>query len=362
MPPKILVINPGSTSTKVAFFCEETICFDAEVRHPRESIDRFSTVMEQKDFRSTAVMGLIKEELDKGLPDMVVGRGGLLHAIPGGPYSINDEMISDLTSGRYGVHPCNLGAIIARDLAEKWGVPSMIMDSVVTDEMDPVAKITGLPEIKRRSVFHALSQRGVARSISAKLKIKYEESKFIVAHMGGGISIGAHRDGKVVDVINALDGEGPFSPERSGALPVLPVLELVESGKYSFAEMRKTITSRCGVLGLLKTNDMREVEKRMDNGDHEAKLGFEALVYNISKHICSFIPALMKNDSQKRPVNAVILTGGVAKSQRLVDSVAEIVDFIAPVQVVTGLEEMEVMGRGGLAVIKGELTPQIYKS
>lgn len=362
MPPRILVINPGSTSTKVAIFCDEKLCFDAEVRHPRESIDKFSTVLEQKEFRSAAVMDLISDELTVAGPDMVVGRGGLLHPIPGGPYSINDDMIADLSSAKYGAHPCNLGALIARDLAEKWGVPSMIMDPVVTDEMDPVAKVTGLPEISRRSVFHALSQRGVARSIARKLGVDYERSKFIVTHMGGGISVGAHRGGKVVDVINALDGEGPFSPERSGTLPILPVLDLVESGRYSFAEMRKTITSGCGLLALLGTNDLREVEARIDDGDEKAKQVFDALVYNISKHICSFIPALMKGDAERISVDGIILTGGLARSSRLVSAVGEIVDFIAPVHVVTGLEEMEVMGRGGLAVLRGELKAQIYQA
>ncbi|WP_432738492.1 butyrate kinase [Maridesulfovibrio sp. FT414] len=360
MPDKILVINPGSTSTKVAIFCDEKICFDAEVRHPRSEIDKYSSVMEQLDFRSASVMDLIKNELADDIPGIVVGRGGLLKPIPGGPYSINDDMIADLKSARYGAHPCNLGAMIARTLADKWGIPCMIMDPVVTDEMDPVAKLTGLPEIRRRSVFHALSQRGVARSVAEKMGIVYEESKFIVCHMGGGISIGAHRYGRVVDVINALDGEGPFSPERSGTLPVLPVLQLVESGKYSFAEIRKTITSGCGLLALTGTNDLREIEARIAAGAPETELIFEALIYNIGKHICSFIPALMRKDKTNKSVSAVILTGGLARSTKLVAAVEELVNFIAPVIPVTGLEEMEVMGRGGLAVLRGELIPQTY--
>ncbi|WP_419781408.1 butyrate kinase [Maridesulfovibrio sp.] len=362
MGSRILVINPGSTSTKVAVFNDEKVCFDAEVSHPRESIDKFSNVLEQKEFRSTAIMELIKDEVAKGTPDMVVGRGGLLKPIPGGPYSINDAMLSDLESERYGAHPCNLGAMIARELAEKWGVPSMIMDPVVTDEMEPLTKITGLPEIKRRSVFHALSQRGAARSVAAKMGLVYEDSKFIVTHMGGGISIGAHRFGKIVDVVNGLDGEGPFTPERSGTLPVLPVIELLESGKYTFAELKKAVTSGCGLLGLTGTNDLRRIEPRMDEGDDETKLIFDALIYNIAKHICSHIPALMRGDAARKPVDAVILTGGMARSKRLVAEVEELVGFIAPVQVVTGLEEMEVMGRGGLAVLRGEMQPQEYKA
>ncbi|HAS89288.1 MAG TPA: butyrate kinase [Desulfovibrio sp.] len=362
MGSRILVINPGSTSTKVAIFNDEKVCFDAEVSHPRENIDKFSTVMEQKEFRSAAVMELIEEKLANGTPDMVVGRGGLLKPIPGGPYSINEAMLSDLKDERYGSHPCNLGAMIARELAEKWSVPSMIMDPVVTDEMEPLTKITGLPEIKRRSVFHALSQRGAARSISAKLGIVYEESKFIVCHMGGGCSIGAHRNGRIVDVINGLDGEGPFTPERSGTLPILPVIELLESGKYTFAELKKVVTSGCGLLGLTGTNDLRKLEPRMDAGDKEARFIFEALIYNIAKHICSYIPALMRGDARKKPVDAVILTGGLARSKRLVAELTDLVSFIAPVQVVTGLEEMEVMGRGGLAVLRGEMQLQEYKS
>ncbi|WP_415719087.1 butyrate kinase [Maridesulfovibrio sp.] len=362
MGSRILVINPGSTSTKVAIFNDETVCFDAEVSHPRESIDRFSDVLGQKEFRSAAVMDLIKDEVAKGTPDMVVGRGGLLRPIPGGPYSINDAMLSDLENERYGSHPCNLGAMIARELAEQWAVPSMIMDPVVTDEMEPMTKITGLPEIKRRSVFHALSQRGVARSVAAKMGLVYEDSKFIVAHMGGGTSIGAHREGKIVDVINGLDGEGPFTPERSGALPVLSVIELLESGKYTFAELKKVVTSGCGLLGLTGTNDLRVIESRIEEGDEHAKLVFEALVYNIAKYLCSYLPALMRGDAEKKSVDAIILTGGLARSKRLVSGVEELVDYIAPVQVVTGLEEMEVMARGGLAVLRGEMVPQIYNS
>lgn len=362
MGSRIFVINPGSTSTKVAIFNDEKVCFDAEVSHPRENIDEFSTVLEQKEFRSAAVMELIEDELANGTPDMVVGRGGLLKPIPGGPYSINDAMLSDLENERYGSHPCNLGAMIARELAAEWSVPSMIMDPVVTDEMEPLTKITGLPEIKRRSVFHALSQRGAARSVSANLGLVYEDSKFIVCHMGGGCSIGAHRDGKIVDVINGLDGEGPFTPERSGTLPVLPVIELLESGKYTFAELKKIVTSGCGLLGLTGTNDLRKIEPRIDAGDEDARLIFEALIYNIAKHICSYIPALMRGDAQKKPVDAVILTGGLARSARLVADLEALVSFIAPVQVVTGLEEMEVMGRGGLAVLRGEMQMQEYKA
>ncbi|WP_031481556.1 butyrate kinase [Maridesulfovibrio frigidus] len=359
---KVLVINPGSTSTSVALFCDEAVSLSAEVRHPRETIDQFSSVLEQKEFRTEQVLSLIKDSLKNGLPDIVVGRGGLLRAIPGGPYSINDEMIADLESGKYGVHPCNLGAMIARELAEKWSVPSMIMDPVVTDEMDPVAKVTGFSEIKRRSVFHALSQRGVARSVAAKLGVEYEKGKFIVAHIGGGASIGAHRDGRIVDVVNALDGEGPFSPERSGCLPVLPVLDLIQSGKFSFDELRKKVTSGSGIIGLLGTNDLREVEKRIEDGDKDAALVFDALAYNISKHICSFVPALMKGDSDKKAVNAVIITGGVANSKKLTCAVEEMVGMIGPVYVLTGLEEMEVMGMGGLSVLRGELIPADYSN
>ncbi|WP_319763028.1 butyrate kinase [Maridesulfovibrio sp.] len=362
MGSRILVINPGSTSTKVAIFNDEKLCFDAEANHPREIIDKFSNAMEQKEFRSAAIMELIRDELQQGTPDMVVGRGGLLRPIPGGPYTITDEMISDLENERYGSHSCNLGAIIARELAEKWSVPSIIMDPPVTDEIEPRAKITGLPEITRRSVFHALSQRGAARSVAAKMGLDYEKSRFLVAHMGGGISIGAHREGKIVDVLNGLDGEGPFTPERSGTLPLVPLIELVESGKYSCAELKKTITSGCGLLGLTGTNDLRLIEPRIDAGDEKAKLVFDGLVYNIAKHICSYIPALISEETRKAPADAVILTGGLARSKRLVTGIEKLVGFIAPVHVITGLEEMEVMGRGGLAVLRGEMRPQDYRA
>lgn len=359
MEYKILVINPGSTSTKVAIFKGNELCFDAEAQHPREVVDKYSTVIEQKCFRTAQIYSLIEDSLKEGQPDIVVGRGGLLRPIPGGAYLVNDEMITDLESAKYGSHPCNLGAIIARDLAAKWSVPAMVMDPVVTDEMEPVAKVTGFPEITRRSVFHALSQRGVARTVAAKLGIEYEKGKFIVAHIGGGVSIGAHRYGLVVDVINALDGEGPFTPERSGSLPLIPLLDLLNSGKFSYDELRKKITSGSGVFGLLGTNDLREVKKRIDAGDEKAKLVFDGLTYNLSKYISSFVPALMKDDVNN-PVNAIILTGGGARSQRLVNAVQGMTGSIAEVYAVTGLEEMEVMARGGLAVLRKELNPREY--
>lgn len=361
MVKNILIVNPGSTTTKVAWFEDDVPLMSVELQHSREELSLCGPTSGQEAFRRLKVVEAVKKFLDEGRrPDIVVGRGGLLKAMKGGVYTISDLMIADLLSAKYGDHACNLGAVIARNLALKWGASSCIVDPVVTDELYDEARLTGFPEIMRRSVFHALSQRGAARKAALLAGKKYEECKFLVAHLGGGISVGAHLFGRIVDVTNALDGEGSFSPERSGSLPLLPLLKLVEDGVYSFDEIRQRITSGSGVVAHLGTNDLREVQKRADTGESKAQLVFRSLAYNISKQLLSLAPALMSGKNASQPITTIVLTGGMARSERLVSAVSEWVSFLAPVISVTGIEEMEVMAQGGFMFLQGKAEVQEY--
>lgn len=360
MAPRILAVNPGSTSTKAALFEGRTLIKEIDIVHDREELAAFHSVMDQKDFRRRAVeVGFRDQALYEGL-QAVAGRGGLLAPMPGGVYRVNARMLDDLAAARYGEHPSNLGAILAAEMAAERGCPAFIVDPVVTDEMDAAARLTGLPEISRRSVFHALNQRGAARKAAQSLGVAYEEENFIVAHLGGGISIGAHRRGRVADVINGLDGEGPFSPERSGGLPLLPVLAFMEKGACSPESLRKKILTGAGLFAHLGTNDLRRVETMMEAGDAHAAAVFEALAYNVAKCAASMAPALYSGPAGSRGLRAVILTGGMAQSKRLVSDVEARISFLAPVVTVTGVEELEELADGALRVLEGRISPGEY--
>ncbi|QJB56103.1 butyrate kinase [Pseudodesulfovibrio sp. zrk46] len=357
---RVFVINPGSTSTKVALYDDGNAVVAKEFQHDKAELAEFDRVMEQHDFRMAAIRSVLDEAgVDPASMDGVAGRGGMLHALEGGVYEVNDEMLHDLQQARYGEHPCNLGAVLARELAEEWGVPAYIVDPVVTDELMDAARFTGLPGLRRRSLFHALNQRGTARTTAAKFGISYESSNFIVCHMGGGISIGAHRQGRVVDVINALDGEGPFSPERTGGLPVIPILDMVESGERSTSELKQIILREGGVYAHLGTNDLRDVVKRMDDGDEQARQVFMALAYGIARYMASLAPALADENGVVE-VAGVVLTGGLARSEPLVAEISRMVSYLGPVSVVTGDEEMASLAGGAVRVLEGIETARIY--
>lgn len=365
----ILAINPGSTSTKVAVFAIEgdglKLLLDEEVRHPKEELAAFASVAAQKDFRAEAIRSALAAQSGgaAGPYAAVVGRGGLLRPIPGGVYAIGEAMLDDLASERYGSHPCNLGAPLALDFAAEWGCPAVIVDPPVTDELDEAARLTGLPEVRRRSVFHALSQRGAARTAARRLGIRYEEAGFIVAHLGGGISIGAHRAGRVVEVLNALDGEGPFSPERAGRLPVLPLLAMLEQGETTIDELRARILTRGGLFAHLGSNDLREIEARIDGKDKQAALVFEALARGIARDVSSLAPLFAQTDSGPcggLDLHAVVVTGGMARSLRLQATLRERLSFLAPVITVTGLEEMQALADGARLALAGEVPVQVY--
>lgn len=357
---KIFVINPGSTSTKLAVYEDGQPVVSREYQHDKAELARFASVADQQDFRMAAIRETLAEAgVDTASIDGIAGRGGLLRPLEGGVYAVSDEMLHDLKEARYGEHPCNLGAVLAQELALEWDVPACIVDPVVTDEMADKARLTGLPSIERRSLFHALSQRGAARTASGRLGLLYDEANLLVCHMGGGISIGAHRRGRVVDVINALDGEGPFTPERSGGLPVIPAIDLVENGVMDATELKRTILREGGLFAHLGTNDPREVVRMMEQGDNGARLVFDAMAYSIAKHISLLAPALAEDEGGVS-VDAVVLTGGMARSEPLVQEIRRLTGFLGPVEVVTGDEEMASLAAGVSRVLSGEEEAKAY--
>ena len=352
---KILTINPGSTSTKIAVFNNEDLVFEKTLRHSSEEIGQYEKISDQFEFRKR----VIEEALAEGgvkVCDLhaIVGRGGLLKPIKGGTYVVNEAMIEDLKVGVLGEHASNLGGIIAKQIGDEVNIPSYIVDPVVVDEMNEIARVSGIPEIDRKSIFHALNQKATARRASKELGKEYSEYNFIVAHMGGGISVGAHEKGRVIDVANALDGEGPFSPERSGGLPVGDLIKMCFSGKYTQDQIKKRIKGNGGLVGYLNSNDVRDVQDKIANGDEKAKLVYEAMAYQVSKEIGSCASVLKGN------VDAILLTGGIAYSEIFINLIKERVKFIADVKVYPGEDEMIALAQGGLRVLNKEEEPQVY--
>lgn len=352
---KILTINPGSTSTKIAVFDNEELVFEKTLRHSSKEIGKYKKISDQFEFRKK----VIEDSLEEGglrVRDLhaVVGRGGILKPIQGGTYIVDEEMIEDLKEGILGEHASNLGGIIAKEIGDSANIPSYIVDPVVVDELNDIARISGIPEIDRKSIFHALNQKAIARKAARELGKYYEECNFIVAHMGGGISVGAHENGRVVDVANALDGEGPFSPERSGGLPVGDLIKMCFSGKYTQDEIKKKINGNGGIVAYLNTNDVREVESRINNGDENAKLIHEAMTYQVSKEIGACASVLKGN------VDAILLTGGIAYSKLVTDSITERVNYIGEVKAYPGEDEMIALAQGGLRVLNEEEEPKTY--
>ncbi len=360
MPKTILTINPGSTSTKVVLFRNLEPTLSHEVQHSRSELAGFSDVWSQFALRLEPILAVL-EQADEGNVrlDAVVGRGGLLAPLPGGVYRIGEGMLEDLRLRRFGEHPCNLGAPLALEISRRFGGLALIVDPVVTDELCPEARVTGLPRISRRSTFHALSQRGAAREAARRLGQNYENGKFIVAHLGGGVSIGAHLRGRVVDVTNALDGEGPMSPERSGALPVLPLLKYLEDGVMDIPGLRRAVLRESGLFAHLGTNDFREIEEMVRHGDSGAASVVTAFVYATAKHVASLLPALVTSDDPS-PVDAIVLAGGLAHSELLVNDLTARLAPWARIEVVLGLTEAQVMAESALAALEGRVGIQDY--
>jgi butyrate kinase len=354
---RILVINPGSTSTKLAIFEDEECKVSQTIYHDTSELSKYAHLFDQYDFRKKALLEFLEKSGYKPNDfSAVVGRGGLIRPIPSGTYEVDETMLEELRQAKYGEHASNLGAVLAHEIAKLAGVKAYIVDPVVVDEMWDVARLSGHPELERKSIFHALNQKAVARRAAAELGKRYEDVNLIVVHMGGGISIGAHMKGRVVDVNNALDGDGPFTPERSGTLPLTQLIDLCFSGKYTKEWVLKRIKGNGGLMAYLGTNSAVAVQERISKGDREAELVYRAMAFKIAKWIGK-MAAVLKGD-----VDAIVLTGGIAYDQLyMVPWLKEYVSFIAPVLVYPGGDEERALALGVLRVLKGEERSKNYK-
>ena len=354
---KILAINPGSTSTKIAIFEGEKQVFVKNIKHTTEQLSAFKTIADQYEFRKDVIIAELEaEHIDLHSIDLVMGRGGLIKPLKSGVYRINDLMKEHLMMGYNGQHACNLGGLIADSIAQVIGLKeAYIADPVIVDEMNDVARIAGHPLFERKSIFHALNQKAIARMYAKDNGKKYEDLNLIVAHMGGGVSVGAHCKGRVIDVNQALDGEGPFSPERSGSLPMNQFLNACFSGKYTKDEMQKILVGKGGYVAYFGSNDAYAVEKAAIAGDPKAELLEEAFAYQVAKQIGENAVVL------KGKVDAVILTGGIAYGKPVVSRITRYVDWIAPVAVYPGEDEMAAMALNANMILNGEVEVQDYK-
>jgi len=352
----ILAINPGSTSTKISVSHNEKSVFLKTIRHSIEELDEFEKITDQFEFRKNIIMEELKKaEICIDKISAVVGRGGLIKPVEGGVYEVNNRLKEDLEIGVMGDHASNLGGLIADSIARTiHGARAFIANPVVVDELQDVARISGHPEIERISIFHALNQKAIAQQFAKSRATKYEELNLIVAHLGGGISVGAHYRGKVIDVNNALDGDGPFSPERSGSLPAGQLARLCFSEKYSYSDVKKMITGKGGLVAYMGTNSAYEVEKMVNDGNQKAKLIQDAMAYQIGKAIGEMATVLYGE------VHGILLTGGVANNRDLVSYIRNMVSFIAPVFVYPGEDEMASLTMNGLMVLKGEVECKVY--
>ena len=346
---KLLIINPGSTSTKIGVFEDEELLFEETLRHSTEEIAQYASIVDQKDFRKRIIMDFIASKGVK-VEDLaaVVGRGGMLKPIPGGTYPVSDELLEDLKIGKQGQHASNLGGILAREIADSVNIPSFIVDPVVVDELQPLARYSGVPELPRTSVFHALNQKAVAKRYAKEIGKDYKDLNLIVVHMGGGVSVGAHKGGRIIDVFNALDGDGAFSPERAGAVPPGALVKLCFSGKYDEKTIYKMLVGNGGFNAYLGTNDARVVEEMINKGDKKAEEVYNAFIYQICKNIGAQAAVL------EGKVDQIIFTGGIAYSKYVINAFKEKVSFLAPITVYPGEDELLALAQGGLRVLNGE--------
>lgn len=345
----MLIINPGSTSTKTALFDGTEKRTDETVRHDPEQLRQFDNVAEQFELRMQAIDSWIDSlDIDTSELSAIVGRGAPLRPLEGGSYAITTSMLKDLRAMRYSNHASNLGAIIAHHLGERYGVPSMISDPITVDNFTDIARISGVPEIERKCRVHALNIKEVCRRQAISQGSTLEKMNFVAVHMGGGVSVAALRGGKVVDVNDALLGMGPFSPDRAGALPIGALVKLCYSGKFTEKELIDKLSKKSGLAAYLGQSDLREVEKMIDNGDENAKLYFEAMAYQIAKEIGA-MATVLKGDFE-----AIVLTGGMANSKRLTATIEKHVGFMKKVVVVAGEFEMEALAAAGVRCLRGD--------
>ena len=354
---RILSINPGSTSTKIAVFENEKNVFLKNIKHSSEELAPFKNITEQYEFRKSKILNeLIDAEQDINTINCIVGRGGLIKPIPSGVYEINDDLKADLIDAPMGEHASNLGGLIAANIAkELHNVKAYIADPVVVDELEDIARISGHPNFKRVSIFHALNQKAIARRYANDNNEKYEDINLIIAHLGGGVSVAAHKKGRVIDVNNALDGDGPFSPERSGTLPTGQLVKACFSGKYTQDEISKMLKGNGGFMAYLGTNNAYDVEMKIKDGDEYTLFISNAMAYQVAKDIGAMATVL------KGEVEAIILTGGIAYNKQFCSFIDEMTSFIAPMKVYPGEDEMSALAINGLLILNGEIEPKVYK-
>lgn len=355
MAYRILAINPGSTSTKVGLFLDDQAQHTASVNHTPEELARYGGVMEQLPLRLAKVQEfLAAQQMAVSDLDAVVGRGGMLRPVASGTYLVDEYMLADVRSGRYGRHPANLGAVIAARLAEQAGIPAYVVDPPVVDEMEEVCRLTGLPFIRRRTSFHALNQKAVAKRFARDCGRDYRDLRLIVVHLGGGISVGCHVGGRVIEVNNAVRGEGPFTPERAGALPAEDVVELCFSGRYDKEEILRLLVGQGGLVAHLGTNDAREVERRIAQGDKQAQLVYDAMILQVARAVGAAAATL------RGQVDRIIITGGIAHSRYVVEHLQDYIAFIGPITVMPGEDELQALAEGAWRVLSGQEQARVY--
>jgi butyrate kinase len=354
---RILVINPGSTSTKIAVYMNGNVVFLKTIRHSVDELSKFKKITDQYEYRKKIILDELKNaDIRLDLIRIVMGRGGLVNPIPAGVYEVNETMKNDLLENKQSEHASNLGALIADDIAKQLpSAKAYIADPVVVDEMEPIARFSGHPLFKRVSIFHALNQRAIARVHAKSINKKYEDLNLIVAHLGGGISVGVHRKGRAVDVNQALDGDGPISPERSGTLPTGSLLKMAYSGEYTYDEMKSMVTGKGGLFAYTGLNDAYEVEKAAINGDQKSLEVMEAMAYQTAKEIGAF-STVVNGD-----VDAILITGGMANSKWFTNMIIERVHKIAPVYIYPGEDEMRALAENAEMLLSGEIVPKEYK-
>lgn len=350
----ILAINPGSTSTKLGVYQNENLVFQETVDHTNEQLAAATGLREQFDMRLAVIHQVLEDRgFEASRLSAVVGRGGQLPPVHSGAYLVNEEMKKRIIKGPIVAHASNLGALLAAAMAKPYEIPAMIYDAVSSDEMRPVAKITGIPSVVRQSFCHVLNTKAMGRKAAASQGKRYEDMNFIIAHIGGGVSVSAHNYGKIVDVIT--DDAGPFSPERSGSVPLLYIVDMCYSGNYSKKDLLKELRGHGGLKAYLGTHDCRKIEEMIEAGDEKAKILYEAQAYQIAKGIGELAPTI------DGPIDYIILTGGVAHSKMLTDMIQKRVSFLAPILIMPGENELESLALGALRVLRGEEEAREYE-
>ena len=351
----VLIINPGSTSTKVGIFTAGEMRVNVSVKHADSELRKFPTIWDQYDYRKDAILGVLSNnQVSMADIDAIACRGGNVKPLPGGIYRICPKMIADMKSGIYGAHPINVGGLIAFDLGEQYQIPVLTADPPMTDELCTSARYSGIPQIARQSSFHALNQKATARKIAAGLGKGYDEVNMIVVHLGGGISVGAHRKGQIIDVNNALDGDGAFSPERAGTLPAGDLVKMCFSGEYTKDQMLKLLTGGGGLYAYLGTTNAIEIEKRIAAGDAQAAEVYEAMAYQVAKEIGACTTVL------EGKIDAIALTGSLVYSKVLLDSLKKKISFIAPLYLIPGENEMEALADAAMRYFGNKEELSVY--